>query len=140
MAICRYCRNRPASVEAHILPRSFIREQSVKGKPNFLISNRTTFSPKTWTGVYDDSLVCDECEGGFSPYDDYGYRFYHSEPLTPIYDQGTLVAWQSLKGDAAKLHILRNGHCQEPERRCELTYSFSASSIRVCQPRPVARK
>jgi hypothetical protein len=60
---------------------------------------------KTWTGVYDDSLVCAECEAGFTAYDDYGYRFFHREQFVPIHDGTELVAWQHPTADAGKLKL-----------------------------------
>ncbi len=103
--ICRFCGINEASVQAHIVPQSFIRAHSVEGEPNYILSNREGHSRRTWTGVYDDALVCATCESGFNEFDRYGHQFFHAEQLTPIIFDGELFAWEHLEADGAKLKL-----------------------------------
>jgi hypothetical protein len=103
--LCRFRRTRRASVEAHVIPRSFIRARSVPGKPNYLLSNRGDRAPRTWTGVYDNALVCERCEAVFGKFDDYGHRFFHAERFEPIAPEGEILAWQHPTADASRLKL-----------------------------------
>jgi hypothetical protein len=101
---CRFCAHRSAAVQAHIIPQSFIREYSEDGQANFILSSHD-FPRTTWTGIYDDALVCLECERGFSEYDDYGYQFFHREQLTPVSGEEGLIGWEHPGADGAKLKL-----------------------------------
>jgi hypothetical protein len=76
MTICSFCRLREASVDAHIMPRSFVRDGAEPGRNSYLLSTRNDFAKRTQTGVYDSELVCLPCEQRFGPYDDYGREFF----------------------------------------------------------------
>jgi hypothetical protein len=104
-AICRFCHGREASVESHILPRSFILALSEPNSPGRLISNRFVDERRSWTGLYGGALVCAECEAIFSPYDTYGRRFFYLEQLDPIYSDGELLVNQFANADATKLKL-----------------------------------
>lgn len=57
-------------------------------------------------GVYDPGILCSQCEPLFSPYDDYGYRFFHPETQPePVYVAGTPIAYQIKNVDYAKLKL-----------------------------------
>jgi hypothetical protein len=106
MTICRFCRNREASVDSHIIPQSFIAARSVDGEPNYILSSRQEYASKTWTGVYDREIVCLECEAKFSEFDRYGHRFFHVEKFSPMNDEdGNVCAYQLANGDAGKLKL-----------------------------------
>jgi hypothetical protein len=75
-ATCRFCELLPASVDAHIMPRSFLRDRSEPGRHNYLLSTKHDFAQRSPTGVYDGNLVCETCEGRFGIYDDYGHEFF----------------------------------------------------------------
>ena len=103
---CRFCQVREASVEAHIIPRSFFRSQADEGQPAFVLSNKRTFASKTWTGLYDNALVCAACEARFNEIDRYGHQFFFREQLLPLYDEtGELIAWQHPTAEAGKLKL-----------------------------------
>jgi hypothetical protein len=102
--LCRFCAQRAAAVQAHIIPQSFIRKYSEDGQPNFILSNRD-FPRTTWTGIYDDALVCLQCEQGFSEYDRYGYQFFHREHLTAVHSEEGLIGWEHPGADGSKLKL-----------------------------------
>ena len=104
-AVCRFCHNREASVESHILPRAFVLALSEPKTAAHLISNRFIDERRSWTGVYDSALVCAECEAIFNPYDAYGHRFFFREQLDPINSDGELLVHQFENADAAKLKL-----------------------------------
>jgi hypothetical protein len=70
------------------------------------MTNRDEPPRTTWTGVYDDALVCLECERGFSEYDRYGYQFFHREQLTPVYgENGLIEGWEHPGADSTRLKL-----------------------------------
>jgi hypothetical protein len=63
-------------VRCHIIPRSFFK--SILKPHALIISDK--FNPKrSQIGIYDDNLVCEECEKLFPPFDDYAYRLLLSD-------------------------------------------------------------
>jgi hypothetical protein len=95
MTTCAFCRSREASVDAHIMPRSFVLDGAESGRNNYLLSTRNSFAKKTHTGVYDGDLVCLPCEERFGPYDDYGHEFFQLKNAVQLFspDMEEMV-WQ----------------------------------------------
>ncbi len=76
--LCRYCCIHPASVDAHIIPRSFFVEHADNRYPSREITDlENVFPKKRPIGVYDHNILCGICEAKFSCADDYGYSFFH---------------------------------------------------------------
>jgi hypothetical protein len=76
--LCRFCNIRPCTVDAHIIPKSFFVEHADAKYPSREVTDlENVFPKKRPVGVYDSGILCDRCESRFSPYDDYGYRFFH---------------------------------------------------------------
>jgi hypothetical protein len=103
--LCKFCRIRAADVDSHIIPRSFVLARSIPGAPNFLLSNKLPRKKQTPTGIYDRDLVCASCEAKFNEYDNYGYRFFHKEPLEPVYVEGEIFLYQHTAADVSKLKL-----------------------------------
>jgi hypothetical protein len=104
--LCSFCKLCVSAVQAHIIPQSFIRKYSDDGQPNFIMTNRDDCPRTTWTGLYDDALVCLQCERGFSEYDRYGYQFFHREQLTPVCgENGLIEGWEHPGADSVKLKL-----------------------------------
>jgi hypothetical protein len=80
MAICRFCEINVACVDAHIIPRSFFTKYSL---PNTVIKMvgvaKNSYPKRIPIGPYDKNILCADCEAIFSDYDDYGYKFFHTE-------------------------------------------------------------
>jgi hypothetical protein len=78
-SVCKFCSatNKPL-VKAHIVPQSFY--GVVKGQP--LAGLRSEFSkPRwAWTGVYDNELLCSDCEASFAKLDDYAFNALFERP------------------------------------------------------------
>jgi hypothetical protein len=93
--LCRLCETEKPLIDAHIIPRSFFLEHADPKQPNRLVTDRAnTFPKRSPIGVYDSTILCAECEAFFSPYDDYGYRFFHpKEDYPPVIDQGETLSY-----------------------------------------------
>lgn len=71
--ICRLCNQDRKLVKAHIIPQAFWR-QSISGEDKKLLisSSPSFFSKRSPIGVYDNSILCAQCEPEFNQMDDYG--------------------------------------------------------------------
>lgn len=75
--ICQYCENDRKLLKAHILPRSFHKHLNADGDNPILVPGDTGKHVTTSRiGEYDPSILCEECEKKFGPYDDYGKKFF----------------------------------------------------------------
>ena len=78
MTICNLCQRQPASVKAHVIPKSFFVEHSEQNDiPKIVSTSKDFYTKKCPVGVYDPEILCIDCEAKFSPYDDYGFKFFH---------------------------------------------------------------
>lgn len=76
--VCKLCGDKGVNlVRCHLYPRSMSRE--LAGPDNLLVAMsdrdgkpRTSYAP---SGVYDDQIVCGNCERRFKDADDYGIEF-----------------------------------------------------------------
>ena len=93
--LCQLCETEKPLIDAHIIPRSFFLEHADPRQPNRLVTDRANIFPKrSPIGVYDSKILCAACEAVFSPYDDYGYRFFHpKEDYPPVIDQGETLSY-----------------------------------------------
>lgn len=75
--ICRFCGENRKLVEAHVIPRSFHRINPRDRQPSRLVTNvEGRYTQKIRKGVYDASIVCEECERRFAPWDDYADELF----------------------------------------------------------------
>jgi hypothetical protein len=75
MALCRMCSNDRKLIRAHVIPEAFFRVQRADGEPTFLITNTVGQYPKRAPiGVYDEGILCGDCENSFQAIDDYGIK------------------------------------------------------------------
>jgi hypothetical protein len=73
---CKLCSQEKKCVKAHIIPESFFRLIKRDGKPILILPDNIEKHPeKSHTGIYDENLVCIDCERLFSSCDDYAYTF-----------------------------------------------------------------
>jgi hypothetical protein len=69
---CQLCGQDRKLVQAHVIPRSFHLIAPDDKKPARLATNAEGRYPqKIPKGVYDASILCEDCERRFSPWDDY---------------------------------------------------------------------
>lgn len=74
--ICKFCLKDKKLVRCHIIPRSFYKSLL---NPHALILSERSYPKRSQTGIYDENLVCEECETLFSSFDDYAYRFLSAD-------------------------------------------------------------
>lgn len=102
--ICRGCGEKSSGVKSHIIPESFFRV--VRGNEHTLkmISNTPgEFTKKAPIGVYDKTILCNECEKVFAKYDDYAAQvLLDGKALEVIKDGESIVAY-SMTGIDYKL-------------------------------------
>lgn len=74
--ICKFCLKERKLVRCHIIPRSFFKSLL---NPHALIISDISYPKRSQTGIYDENLICEECETLFSPFDDYAYRLLSTD-------------------------------------------------------------
>ncbi len=94
-------------IRAHVIPEAFFRVQRVDGEPPLLITNVAGHFPKRAPiGVYDERILCRDCEDGFQAVDDYGINVLlrrFDELFHPVEEAGRIVAFESDSVDQALL-------------------------------------
>jgi hypothetical protein len=85
MKICCGCGLRKKLIEAHIVPRGFARQIMGDQKHNVKISMDRVGA--THHGVYDNQILCQDCDGKLGGYDDYALdvcrRFQEEHSVGP---------------------------------------------------------
>jgi hypothetical protein len=86
MSVCKLCGEDSPLVKAHIIPKSMYPFEDERREPLLRVPSAPDAPPeRSWTGEYDPSLVCAECEGTFHPWDDYAVRLFREEPKEEDY-------------------------------------------------------
>ena len=74
-ALCKMCGLRSDFVKAHIVPRSFYPERGRSKDALIFMSSRTNDRiRRSRIGIYDNQLLCAECERHFDPFDNYAAK------------------------------------------------------------------
>lgn len=77
---CKFCLKDKKCVKAHIIPNSLYEPIFNAKKGMLILSNQPENYPKKQhTGIYDENIVCEECERLFSKLDDYANSFFSAE-------------------------------------------------------------
>jgi hypothetical protein len=75
MPKCRLCGHNRKLIKAHIIPEAFFREaRGDDKKPRLIFDDPNIYPKKSLIGVYDQEILCDQCESKFQPLDDYGVQ------------------------------------------------------------------
>jgi hypothetical protein len=69
--VCKLCANEATLIDAHVIPRSFWEIDHALPAPRTITNIKGEFPKRIPIGVYDQTIVCDRCERGFSDYDSY---------------------------------------------------------------------
>jgi len=106
--ICRFCQKSDKLVKAHVIPEAFFRElREVGGETPIIISSSGQEYPKRAPiGVYDSTILCQECENHFSICDDYAVKVLLNEfdsTFVPWSHEDRTVAYRSASVDQAML-------------------------------------
>lgn len=78
--LCRFCsRDFPKLAKAHIIPRSFFKV--IRGTSKYSIvmqaSKNEVKQDFKQAGIYDSTILCEECEALFTAFDDHGFRVFN---------------------------------------------------------------
>lgn len=95
-------------MEAHVIPRSFHRIDPSDRQPTRLVTNvEGRYTQKIRKGVYDASIVCEECERRFSPWDDYADELFLKswEKFERITDRGHEIGYSLPTFDYPRLKL-----------------------------------
>ena len=101
--LCRLCGNPGKFVKAHAIPEAFFRVLRAEGETPLIVSNTAnTFPKRSPIGVYDEGILCDQCEPLFDHIDDYGSQVllnrFH-EFFQPLIHADKTVAFQATDVD-----------------------------------------
>ena len=106
--ICKLTGNDGQPAKAHIIPESFyLINRSEKG-PLKLVTNTSGVYPKrSWTGIYDETIVTQEGEKRFLEWDDYAYRLLVEQINTAaeLKHRGSVLAYIYDSFDYPKLKL-----------------------------------
>jgi hypothetical protein len=105
---CRLCQKSENLVKAHVIPEAFFRElRDLSGETPILISGSGLDYPKRVPiGVYDSTILCQECENRFSACDDYAIKVLlhdFDNTFIPLCHEGRTIAYRSDSVDQATL-------------------------------------
>ncbi len=110
---CRLCSSPGKFAKSHIIPEAFWRElRDGKDMPLLISSAEGTFPQRAPIGVYDPSILCDQCEVRFNEMDAYGIDILlkrRDELFKPIEHHGVPIAWQAEAVDSHKLLVFLVG-------------------------------
>jgi hypothetical protein len=75
MLKCRLCGNDGKLVKAHVIPEAFFRRARRDDKnPRLITDDPNRFPKRSPIGVYDQEILCEDCEPKFAQADDYGVQ------------------------------------------------------------------
>jgi len=103
LSICRLCEQRKKLCKAHILPKSFWRNND-PGGPTKLFSRN--FHPKRApSGVYDKGVLCRECDNYIGEIDQHAKENILCGIRSEIRHEYDLSVWASENADPLKTHL-----------------------------------
>lgn len=71
--VCKYCSESDNFIRAHVIPEAFFRELREGQRPPLLVAAMPGDFPKRAPiGVYDEEILCEQCERSFLAADTYG--------------------------------------------------------------------
>ena len=106
--ICKLCGSDKKLIEAHIIPRSFHRIKPNEKDPIRLITNvEGRYTQKVPKGVYDATIVCEDCERRFSSWDDYGDEIFLKswDKFEELVHHGEVIGYSLPEYDCPKLKL-----------------------------------
>lgn len=105
---CKFCGSEATLIKAHIVPAGlYDRNEGSKDAFKVISTDNPGRTTKSWTGIYDDDLVCRACEDRWDSWDSYAVKFLRNiEKLaTRITHNGALIAYQADEYDYDRLKL-----------------------------------
>lgn len=107
MKTCMLCLQQHNFIKAHAIPEAFFREMRVVGEKSLLVSGQPGQFPKNSPiGVYDEKVLCDDCERSFDKIDAYGIDVLlkkFDESFHPLQRDGKTAGFESASVDPSRL-------------------------------------
>ena len=94
--ICKGCNEDKPPVRSHIIPESFFRELRADEKTLKLVpTDKEKHVKRAPIGVYDQEILCAECERTFQDVDDYACKvLVANQQLIELQDKGEVVGYR----------------------------------------------
>jgi hypothetical protein len=105
---CKLCLYGKKNIKSHIIPKSFFMKIKQNENPILIIPDKIDKYPKkSHIGIYDDNLVCEDCEKVFSAWDNYADSFLikNFQKNKPVFDGGIVIAYLIDSFDYHKLKL-----------------------------------
>ena len=96
MITCKLTGKIGQAIKAHVVPRAFYELPPQEEGPCILVSNApNTFPKKVPVGIYDETMVTQDGENLFKPWDDYAIRILLKQEAAfePVTHGGVIRAW-----------------------------------------------
>jgi hypothetical protein len=110
---CRLCNLPKKFAKSHVIPEAFWRElRDAKDMPQIISGSAGSFPQRAPIGVYDQTILCEDCETRFNAMDGYGIDILlkKREKLFRVVSLGSApVAWQSEAVDQHRLLVFLVG-------------------------------
>jgi hypothetical protein len=108
---CRYCGQPEKLIKAHVIPEAFFRElDDGTGAPLLVSGSPGEFQKRVPIGVYDQTMLCAECEANFAATDSYAAGVFLNDfdsHFQPVAYAGEVIALLSSTADRMRLlHFL----------------------------------
>lgn len=109
--ICQLClKDKGKLCKAHIIPKSFIKfmypNGKIEGDALILIVEGENFTKKRRVGMYDESILCSECDGLLGRnFDEYGTQFFLKSKPKLIHDLSDVAAELLELADYTKIKL-----------------------------------
>jgi hypothetical protein len=102
---CKLCKRDKKLVNSHVISKSFFEIDPVD--PRLVSNTDGTFPTRAPIGIYDTTLVCENCERLFSPFDDYAQRLLLAdrEAARAILHENEVIAYIYDSYDYVKLKL-----------------------------------
>ena len=79
---CKLCKQVKKLVKAHIIPRSFFLGKARGDSKHWLEARQHDIKAVKFlqNGGWDKTILCEDCDNSFSPWDDYGFKVLENPP------------------------------------------------------------
>lgn len=108
MALCQGCGLDKKLIKAHAIPESFfVKMRSEHGAPKLMTDVRGTYPKKSPIGVYDNQILCRDCEDRFEEVDDYAQKLLlqSDDNHEKLIIRGKLIGYKVKDADYRKLKL-----------------------------------
>lgn len=102
---CRGCGESKTLINAHIIPESFCKRLARGGRPAKVLQP-DDYVKQSHAGIYDSTILCDDCERKFSAPDGYAQELllHRGDDFEPVVVDGELAAQRVESYDYDLLH------------------------------------